>query len=203
VTLRILFVCHANMCRSPMAERVARHCLATADVVLSSAGTHARDGLPMHPFAAEALTAVHVDHSGFASRRLTAVQLAGSDIVLAGSRTERASCARLAPAAIGRMFTIRQFSRLAGTATRLEPAPGAGAAPGERLLTAVRRARALTQPANPEDDDLADPIGRPAEQFHACRDALQELLIPINTLLASTADPLPSRSRGHDFSRPA
>ena len=51
----LLVVCQANVCRSPMAERLARHVLAErldparAGFTVLSAGTHARTGSPMHP----------------------------------------------------------------------------------------------------------------------------------------------------------
>ncbi|MER5705631.1 low molecular weight phosphatase family protein, partial [Micromonospora sp. NPDC002296] len=50
---RILFVCHANMCRSPMAEYLAGWLLAKLPVEVASAGTAAVDGRPMHPYAAQ------------------------------------------------------------------------------------------------------------------------------------------------------
>ena len=45
----MLFVCTANICRSPAMELIARDLAGDADVVFSSAGTHARDGHRMNP----------------------------------------------------------------------------------------------------------------------------------------------------------
>ncbi len=73
---RLLFVCHANECRSPMAERLARRMFAdrfgaaAAELHVISAGTHARPGRPMRPEAANVLTYFGADSAGFASRPL-------------------------------------------------------------------------------------------------------------------------------------
>lgn len=43
MTVRIMFVCYGNICRSPTAEFVMKHLVknAGADAEISSAGTHA------------------------------------------------------------------------------------------------------------------------------------------------------------------
>ena len=45
--LRVLFVCTANICRSPAMELIARDLAGSAEVVFTSAGTHARNGQRM------------------------------------------------------------------------------------------------------------------------------------------------------------
>jgi len=121
----VLFVCHANICRSPMAERLARH--AGADIVALSAGTHALDGAPMHPGAAAILREWGVDAAGFASRALTADLVAGADLILTATRQQRAISVTLCPSALRRAFTIRQFGRLSAgldAGPALPPATG-------------------------------------------------------------------------------
>ncbi|HET9519130.1 MAG TPA: hypothetical protein VFO77_15515, partial [Actinoplanes sp.] len=60
-TFEIVFVCHANLCRSPLAEGLARRMLddafgsAAHTAVVSSAGTHAFAGSPMHQGSAQVL----------------------------------------------------------------------------------------------------------------------------------------------------
>jgi protein-tyrosine phosphatase len=53
----VLFVCHANICRSPLAEGIFAHLLAQrgrrAEVDLDSAGVHAAAGFPPHPLGVE------------------------------------------------------------------------------------------------------------------------------------------------------
>ena len=68
--LSVLFVCTANICRSPVhgAHRRATS-PADADVVFSSAGTHGSTGHPMNPVMAATLPP-ELDVAGFRSRRL-------------------------------------------------------------------------------------------------------------------------------------
>jgi protein-tyrosine phosphatase len=180
----ILFVCHANICRSPMAERLAR--LALAEVIglrADSAGTHARCGDPMHPRAAQVLRDLGADATGFASRPLDPQLLAGAGLVLAATREQRAACVRLVPAVIGRTFTIRQFGRLAGA---IDPVAVTGTQPGQRLgatLAAMARVRATLQPS-PDGDDLADPVGGTARDMRDCATRIQMWLRPALGLIA-------------------
>ncbi len=165
----ILFVCHANICRSPMAERLARKALGPA-VEVSSAGTHAWDGAEMHPYTAQVLAERGADSAGFASRPLTARLVADADLVLTASRAQRAACATLLPAAARRTFTLRQFGRLAAS---LDPAPG-------DMAKLVERVRAvIAQPVGPDEDDLADPVAGPVEGFRVCADEIQQVLAVI------------------------
>ena len=46
--MKVLFVCTANICRSPSAEALAR-AAGLPDVVFGSAGTHATGGEPINP----------------------------------------------------------------------------------------------------------------------------------------------------------
>ncbi|MEV4767556.1 low molecular weight phosphatase family protein, partial [Micromonospora chokoriensis] len=118
---RVLFVCHANLCRSPMAEFLARRLLAGRPVTVASAGTDAIDGLGMHPYAMEVATDSGADPAAFRTRALRPEYLADATLVLTATRRQRSVCTALAPAALHRTFTVRQFGRLAAAA---EPPPG-------------------------------------------------------------------------------
>jgi protein-tyrosine phosphatase len=181
----VLFVCYANICRSPMAERLARH--TGADIVALSAGTHALDGTPMHPGAEAVLREWGVDASGFASRALSADLVAGADLVLTATRQQRAISVTLCPAAVRRVFTIRQFGRLSAGLDAGAPLPMAA------LLDAVARARGGLQPVPVEADDLADPVNGTLEDIRACAHQIRESL---RTALAV----LPSSSAGKSAS---
>ncbi|MGW3812118.1 arsenate reductase/protein-tyrosine-phosphatase family protein, partial [Micromonospora sp. NPDC005113] len=113
---RVLFVCHANLCRSPMAEYLARRLLADRPVTVASAGTDAMDGLAMHPYAMEIAAEAGADPAPFRSRALRAEHLADATLVLTATRRQRSVCTALAPTALHRTFTLRQFGRLAAAA---------------------------------------------------------------------------------------
>lgn len=189
----VLFVCYANMCRSPMAERFAGHLWRErfgADagaVTFGSAGTAASNGISMVWGAATVLAEHGADNTGFASRTLTPAILAGADLVLTATRQQRGECVTMLPEAMGRTYTLRQFGRLVTEVS--DPAlelshSGKGAVavatgPGERLRWLVDQApaaRARLQPVAPEDDDLADPVGQPIEVFRVCATEIRRVL---------------------------
>jgi protein-tyrosine phosphatase len=179
----ILFVCHANLCRSPLGERLARRALddafgaAAADIIVSSAGTNAYDGSPMHPGSAQVLSEYGIDPTGFASRRLSPSVLSGAGLVLTAAREQRAACVTMAPAVNRRTFTLRQFTRYAQAAPA-DPGLINGTA-SDRLRALVGKVdsiRHLVQPVSAAEDDLPDPVRQPIEAFRVCADELQRSL---------------------------
>lgn len=184
----ILFVCHANLCRSPLAERLARRAFddafgpAAAAVTTASAGTHAYAGSAMHRSSADVLAECGVDAGGFLSRTVTPAVLADADLVLTATRDQRSACVTLAPGAVRRTFTLRQFARFAAAA----PAPRTGGVP-QRLSGLVDGVNATrhTVPAAPGDaDDLPDPVGRPIEAFRVCAEDVWRSLCTVVTAVS-------------------
>jgi sulfate adenylyltransferase len=162
--LKVLFVCTANICRSPSAELLARRAQPDeTDVVFSSAGTHARDGDPINPDMAAALPA-DLDSSGFRSRRLTTQLLADADLVLTMEVAHRSYVLDDHAALFRKVFTLGQFAQA------VEKAP-----PGldrEALLVHVAATRGHADPAL----DVADPYRRGPEAASGCVARLEELL---------------------------
>jgi protein-tyrosine phosphatase len=180
----LLFVCHANLCRSPMAERLARHRFGTVlggaagRVVVESAGVRAEGGAPMHPGAAQVLRERGACPDGFASRPLTPQIVAAADLVLTATRQQRAACVTLVPEAVRHTYTLRQFGRIAAGLDREHPQWTDGPPPA-RLRGLVRLAmhgRGRTQPVEPGDDDLADPVREPIAAFRRCADDIDAVL---------------------------
>ena len=98
---RILFVCHGNLCRSPMAEGVFRRMAAEAGlaVLAESAGTGVwTGGAPPDLRAFEATEARGYSLEGIRSRRLAAADFSTFDHVIAMDRANLAVVRRLAPA---------------------------------------------------------------------------------------------------------
>ena len=176
-TFQLLFVCHANLCRSPLAERLALHAYGriTDEITVSSAGTHAYEGTDMHVGSATVLAECGLDPGGFRSRRLTATMVERSDLVLTAAKHQRAACVQLVPAMAQRVFTLRQFARLAAVAG---PAPD--------MAALVTRANAVRHRVGPGDDDLPDPVGQSVETFRACA---EEIWSHLQTITSSLSDP--------------
>ncbi|MEU8026377.1 MULTISPECIES: arsenate reductase/protein-tyrosine-phosphatase family protein [Micromonospora] len=180
---RILFVCHANLCRSPMAEYLAGQLMAKLPVEVASAGTDAVDGRPMHPYAAEVAAETGRDPAEFRSRALTTAHLVDAALVLTSTRRQRSACVSRLPAALHRTFTLRQFGRLAGAAGAAGTPDGADVGALRAAVRAAALARGLLQPAAPAEDDLVDPIGgRPAD-FRRCAQEIERSLAPVAALI--------------------
>ncbi len=175
----VLMVCTANYCRSPIAEQLlsaaaARHFGARNTWQVSSAGTDASFVSPMHEFSAQALLDRAALVDGHRTRQLDGDMLREADLVLTATREHRSAVVRRLPAAIGRTFTMLQFARLSDA---VEPLTADD--PGElgrRLVAEAKAARGMLQPVPPEQDDLADPMGRPLAEFQACADRLDAVV---------------------------
>lgn len=178
----VLFVCHANMCRSPMAEYIARRLLGGHPVTVASAGTDAVDGAPMHPYAIDVAAEAGADPTGFRARRLRREHLTGATLVLTATRRQRSLCTALAPSALHRTFTLRQFARLAAEAT--VPADRRGS-PLRAAVAAAARARGRLQPAAPDADDLRDPIGGSPADFRRCAEEIERSIRPVLALIGT------------------
>jgi protein-tyrosine phosphatase len=173
----IMFVCTGNLCRSPMAERLAvaalRRRLGPAAERFSvwSAGTHAVTGWPMTAEAAAVVAAYGADPEGFVSTELTADLVAKTDLVLTATRAHRSQVVTLEPAALRRAFTMTEFARIAREVEEGVQAQD----PVERahaVVAAVARRRGTVRPARPDDDDIADPIGQPMAVYQSTGDVI-------------------------------
>ncbi len=87
-TKKTLFVCTANLCRSPMAEAIFNDLADEAGLPFEaeSAGVSAREGYDMAPYAREALSEIGVRVGGHRSRRTTERILDAADLILVMGR---------------------------------------------------------------------------------------------------------------------
>ena len=102
MTIRVLFVCTGNICRSPMAEGVfrslARQAGLEAAFAVSSAGTSgSHAGEPPSKLAIEAAAARGYDISGQRAQQVTREAIAAADHVLAMDRGHMAELRWMAP----------------------------------------------------------------------------------------------------------
>lgn len=190
--LRVLHVCTANLCRSPIAEHLMRRGLAdrlgpdAGSVVVGSAGTRGCTGDGMHPATHVSLSRYGVDGSAFRTQGLLAEQVAAADLVLAATREHRAAAVLLHPRAAVRTFTLLEFARLCQGVHEEQLQQGELLERGRALVAAARAQRGRTAPGAPSDDDLADPYARPPGAFTACAEHVHRALQRPLDLLAGT-----------------
>lgn len=162
---RILVVCTANVCRSPVGERLLARHLADAGIAadVRSAGTIG-GRLDVHPDTMAAAAMLGLDLGDHVSRRLTGDLLGadGADLVITMAREHLREVFALDPDAWPRAFTLKELARRALDAPPPNPAtdPAAAWATWRTSIAADRRAADMLRP-DPADD-VADPYGGPA-----------------------------------------
>ena len=141
--LRVLFVCHANLCRSPLAEGLLRHLAAARGlagrVEVDSAGTYAMEGSPPHPQSVRVARAHGFELSG-TSRSLEPDDLQRFDEVVVMDRRNLAD--------VERYVRVSAFGRVEGPRAR------------------IRLARAIVTPrARGANLDVPDPVAGGPEGY--------------------------------------
>ena len=85
--IKILFICHGNICRSPMAEFVLRDMVKrrglSDELYIESAATSSEElGNPVYPPARKKLMEHGIDPSGKTARRITRADYEGFDYLI-------------------------------------------------------------------------------------------------------------------------
>ena len=166
---RVLFVCTANIARSPYAERRARELLAASPVEVASAGVRARNGHAMDTEMARQVERRGGTAEGHWSHRVTSEAIARADLVLAFEFGQHMQLVDAWPQHAHKIAGFNQFV----TAVRGLP---------RRWSTedAVRQVLALAPPDS-LSLDVRDPHGRGARPAAACADEIDaglEVLVP-------------------------
>ncbi|MDP9295838.1 MAG: low molecular weight phosphatase family protein [Actinomycetota bacterium] len=168
----ILVVCTGNICRSPIAEGVLRaefrRRLGERAPEVISAGTAGWEGSPAVPESVDAAAERGADISDHVAHRLGSTDIGRADLIVGMSSEHREDVIRSAPGAAPKTFTLKELVRL------LEELPPVDAPASTNADTSwmerVRQAHELRGrgfPGNPQDEDVADPLGLPFESFRA------------------------------------
>ncbi len=173
--LSVLFVCTANICRSPYMEITARH-LAGADaaVEFSSAGTHGFREYAMDTVMAGTLAERGLNADAFLSQPLTGALIEDADLVLTAEATHRAFILDDHAAAFRKVFTLGQVAEV----LRNSPV----GLTGENLLRALGERRGATEPRL----DVRDPYGRGPKAAEEAAEQIDELLRVVVPALAGS-----------------
>ena len=171
---RILVLCTANQCRSPMAAALLARRLDEASVpaLVRSAGL-LPGGRPAWPEAEAVMAEWGLDLSTHESCQMLGLHVSGADLVLGMTREHVREAVALDPVAYERSFTIKELARRGGVEPRGRRSLDAWLA----ALTANREVEELLG-ADPADD-VEDPIGGPIAAFRDTADELEALVARI------------------------
>ena len=174
--LNVLFVCTANICRSPFMERLARHLAGPdAPVVFASAGTHGFRAHAMDEVMAATMGSRGVADDGtFASRPLDRDILEAADVVLTAEAAHRTFILDEQPQLFRKVFTLGQFAEAVGA---LDPALS-----GRELVTEAARRRGAAD----AQLDVRDPYRLGPDAAEAAAAGIETLLHVVVPALAGT-----------------
>lgn len=182
MSFTLLYVCTANLCRSPIAEYLTRE-LAAVEIpdekwVIGSAGVHGTAGHPVHPRAAAELSRRGLDTDDFRSTPLDVEAIDEADLILTAEKVHRSTVVRARPDASRKTFTLLQF---AGLCTLVEPFSAPPGSAGTMLLEAALSRRGFR--LETDSIDIEDPIGRRQRHFRSCASridaAVHQILAPL------------------------
>lgn len=159
--VRLLAVCTANQCRSPMAEVIARDLAARRDIKVEvrSAGTGAIDGVPATDGARMAVRKLGLDLTNHLSRAVTAELVASADLVIAMEQQHVIDLVTNHGASLAATYTLPELAELAEAATRR---------PDERMsLWFERLAIGRTASSVLFAQEIDDPTGRSMRRYRA------------------------------------
>ncbi|MDO5737285.1 MAG: hypothetical protein Q4P15_12505 [Propionibacteriaceae bacterium] len=169
--LRVLFVCTANIARSPYAERRTAMLLADHSVDVASVGVRARGGKAMDEAMAAELVARGGSGQGHLSRQVDDADLAAADLIITLGYSHHMDLLRKWPQHADRIVGLRQLA----LAVRDIPTTL-----GPDTLDEMRRAL----PAASMTLDVADPYGRGKKAAAVCASEIDGALDVVAPFLA-------------------
>jgi protein-tyrosine phosphatase len=163
--MRVLMVCTANICRSPMAEGFTR--ALAPELVVRSAG-FLEAGRPAAPDAVRAMAERGVDIAGHRSTVVGRELLAEADLVLTMERAHLRELVQLDPGVRARAYTLPFFVQQA--------AARPPAADRSAYLRALDDRRGTAGMLGSGPDEVGDPYGRRYKHFRQSADQLEQLV---------------------------
>ena len=111
--MKILFICHGNICRSPMAEFIMKSLCTEAGIdaeITSGAVSDEEHGNPLYPPAARTLRAHGIPFGSYAAHRVSAAECAAADYVVIMDASNRRLLGWLSREAADRAVLLMSFA---------------------------------------------------------------------------------------------
>jgi protein-tyrosine-phosphatase len=171
---RILFVCTANTCRSPLAEWLLRRLAQERGVALEvqSAGIYAYPGTSMSNYSSHILHGREIEHL-FASQRVTEHLMDWATLVLTMTVGHKQQLIMNYPHAIDKIFTLKEFViddsvreilfQMDKLYAEIEMQFSLG-----QSVTAEQRSRLREMERSLPDLDVSDPFSGSMEMYQQC-----------------------------------
>ncbi|MFJ4209284.1 low molecular weight phosphatase family protein [Paenarthrobacter sp. NPDC089675] len=178
-TFRVLVVCTGNICRSPLAEAVLQAGLDEASpgyFSVSSAGTFAHAGKPAQPGSRDVANLLGASLDHFRARQLTEDHVARAHLVLVLAAAHRPEVLAVAPSALKRTFTLREFARI----LERMPLESYRGASWTQVVADADRGRHAATVSDPLLNDVTDPYGLGNEAYELMTN---EMLPSISTFI--------------------
>ena len=155
---QVLFVCTGNIHRSVMGERLlVRRMRPGLPVIATSAGTQAAVDQEIGSFSAIALTDFGADATGHVPRQLRPDFALAADLILTAELEHRRIVLNDTPSVLRRIFSLREFARLASHVDPLDPAQPLDVKELRAQVLRISAQRGLV-PRATSSEDIADPV---------------------------------------------
>ena len=173
VPLRILVVCTANQCRSPLTAVLLRSHAAERElpVEVASAGVQAVSGMPATAPTVDAARRLGADLVTHRSTPLASGAVRSANLVLGLERRHVQEIVLVDPRAFVKTFTLKELVRRGGDAGARRPDESVA-----DWLAHLHRGRRPTDLLGAStDDDVTDPTGSDATDHHGTAEAIDRL----------------------------
>ncbi len=199
--MRLLFVCTGNICRSPMAEGIARAAIERnyperpVSVEIASAGIAGLDGEEPTSEAVQAMEERGIDIRGYEAQTVSRSLTAESDLVMVMEERQKAHVSALAGSAVVPVFLLLKLAEAVQVVQKAEDHGLDRVGPLESLESVVSVATVMERNDSWElsshQYELADPMGMPLEWYRRAADIMEVAIGDILRALLGPFAPTP------------
>ena len=199
--MRLLFVCTGNICRSPMAEGIARAAIERnyperpVSVEIASAGIAGLDGEDPTSEAVRAMEERGIDIGGYEAQTVSRSLTAESDLVMVMEERQKAHVSALAGSVVVPVFLLLKLAEAVQVVLKAEDHGLDPVGPLESLESVVSVAAVMERNdfwgLSMHQYEVADPMGMPLEWYRRAADIMEVAIGDILRALLGPFAPTP------------